>query len=237
MDDNKEIYTDDLKDLKEIAELFKSEIDRTYRLVEEFYATKKENKGIEAQDLRKFYEMAIVYLMRYLEIFNRDFFIKFFALRPEMMTKPQKSKKDQEKLIISYDDVLENYVHGDPLEEIPRIMAERMYNEIFSYEKMDFAIFIKKLLDDYLDLDFTNECKKRRLEFGILLQRYKKYRNVIVHGKDRLSLKDEKFSVMELEKLIIEYIRLVEELVYPNYFKKSEVKDTINFDVEDNDFF
>ena len=52
--------------------------------------------------MQKFYEMAIVYLMRYLEIFNRDFFIKLFTLKPEIMIIPQQSKKDQEKLIISY---------------------------------------------------------------------------------------------------------------------------------------
>lgn len=225
MDDDKEIYTDNLKDLKKVAELFKREINRTYKLVEVFYATQQENKEIESRDLQKFYEMAIVYLMRYLEIFNREFFIKFFFLSPEIMIKEQKSKKDQEKLVISYDEMLENYLHGDPYDEIPRAMAERMYNKIFNYEKMSFDNFIKKLLDDYLDLDFTSECKKRGLELGILLQRYKKYRNAIVHGKERLSLKDKKFSVMELETLIIEYIRLVEELVYPKYFKKLEGKD------------
>lgn len=37
MDDEKDIFTEDLKDLKEIAELFKGEINRTYRIVEEFY--------------------------------------------------------------------------------------------------------------------------------------------------------------------------------------------------------
>lgn len=179
--------------------------------------------------------MALVYLMRYLEIFNHDFFIKFFTLRPVTMTKPQKAKKDQEKLVISYDDVLENYVHGDPLEEIPRIMSEKMYNEIFSYEKMPYDKFIKKLLDDYLDLGFTSECKKGGFEFGITLQSYKKYRNAIVHGRERLSLKDKKFSIMELETLIIEYIRLVEELIYPNYFKKSEIQDSHYYDLDDID--
>ncbi len=174
--------------------------------------------------------------MRYLEIFNRDFFIKFFSLRPEIMNKPQKVKEDQKKLVISYDDVLENYVHGDYFNEIPRIMAERMYKKIFNYEKMPFDQFIKKLLDDYLDLGFTIESKKRGLEFGIILQSYKKYRNAIVHGKERLSLKDKKFSIMELENLIIEYIRLVEELIYPNYFKKPEVKSyTLDLDKDDLD--
>ncbi len=178
--------------------------------------------------------------MRYLEIFNRDFFIKFFSLRPEIMNRPQKAIKDQKKLVISYDDVLKNYAHGDYYEEIPRIMSEKMYNEIFSYEKMPYDKFIKKLLDDYLDLGFTIECKKRGLEFGSNLQNYKKYRNAIVHGKERLSLKDKKFSVMELENLIIEYIRLVEELIYPNFFKKPEITtyalDLDNYDLDRSDF-
>ena len=35
-----------------------------------------------------------------------------------------------------------------------------------------------------------------------------------------MSLKDKEYSVLELRDLIIEYIRLMEELLYPNYFKK-----------------
>ncbi len=245
MVDETEDYDSDSKDLKEIAELFKNEVNLTYRLVEELYTSKQDEKGLEEKDSQKFFEMALVYLMRYLEIFNREFFIKLLTLRPRIMMKTQKSTTDQKKLLISYEvskkdrkknkllisykEILEYLIHGDPDEFIPSLMAKKIYNEIFSYEKMGFEIFIKKLLDQHLDLDFTNESKNRNLEFGISLQNYKEYRNKIVHGKHRLSLKEKEFSVMELETLIIEYIRLVEELVYPKYFKKrlreSELKD------------
>jgi len=137
--------------------------------------------------------------------------------------------------MISYNEILELYVHGDPEEQIPRIMAEKMYKEIFSYDKMDFGLFIKKLLDDYLDINFSNECKRRNLEIGSTLQNYKRIRNAIIHGKDQLSLKIKEFSVMKLKNLIIEYIRLVEELMYPNYFKKPEVEEHFYFNLDDYD--
>ncbi|MFW9874946.1 MAG: hypothetical protein ACFFG0_17705 [Candidatus Thorarchaeota archaeon] len=225
MNEDNGIYSDDLKELKKIADIFKTEIERTYKLVEEFYSSLQDNEGIKAQDLEKLVEMAVVYLMRYIEIFNRDFFVEFFTLRPMMMVKSLDSKKDEGKLKISYYEILEDYIHGDPLDRVPRIMAEKMYNEIFSYEKFEFAQFIKKLLNDFLELDFSNECKIRRFDFSIALQNYKKFRNAIIHGNDKLGLRQNEYSAMELKTLIIEYIRLVEELIYPKYFKKPETKE------------
>ena len=223
MDDKNSFYINDIRSLKEIAENFKNEVLRFYALTEEIEFNIRGIENITKQDIEMFYEMALVYLIRYLELFNRDFFIAFFVLRPHIMLKPQHNKKDQEKLLLSYDNILETYIRGDPDDLIAKIMTERFYNEIFSYEKMPFNIFIKKLLDDYLELNFTNECKNRNLEFGDTLQNYKKYRNLIVHGNERLKFKGNKFSVSELNHLILEYIRLVEELIYPKYFKKPEI--------------
>lgn len=225
MVDDKNDYSLDLKSLRDIAELFKKEVNETYRLVEELYTISQEQSSFEERKYQQFFDMAMVYLMRYLEIFNRKFFIELLTLRPKIMMKSQKSEKDNSKLNLSYKEILKDLIHGDPFDEIPRIMAGRMYTKIFSYDRMNFDIFIKKLLDDYLELDFTNESIRRRLELKFSLQSYKKYRNSIVHGTEKFSLKEEneqKFSVMELETLIIEYIRLVEELVYPKYFKKPE---------------
>ena len=54
MDEDKEVYTDDLKDLKKIAEPFKIEINRTYKLVEEFYSIQHDKKELRFKICKNF---------------------------------------------------------------------------------------------------------------------------------------------------------------------------------------
>jgi len=83
--------------LKTIAEKFRDEIKRIDSVISEINLNLEEIKAIELIS-----RMGFVYLMTYLEAFNREYFIKFFSENPHIMAKPLKNKKDQKKLVMEY---------------------------------------------------------------------------------------------------------------------------------------
>ena len=202
--------------LKAIAEKFRNEINKTNSVIEEIYLEIKEKQASELIS-----KMGLVYLMTYLEGFNREFFIEFLSINPPLMAKDLKNKNDQKKLTLNYRDLI-GELHGYD-EDFTKNMAIKMYNEVFNYERMKIDMFISKFLDGFLELDFQNEIKNRSVEINVLKE-YREIRNSIVHYK-RIDYK-EVISFGKLQKAIIGYIFLVEELIYNHYYPK---KKPINF--------
>lgn len=195
--------------LKAIAEKYRNEISMTSSVIEEIYLKIKEKQANELIT-----KMGLVYLMTYLEGFNREFFIEFLSIIPHLMAKDLKNKKEQKKLTLNYKELIgELYGYDDGLS---KNMAIKMYNEVFNYERMKIDMFISKFLDGFLEIDFQNEIKNRKIDINVLKE-YREIRNAIVHHK-RIDYKG-KLSFTKLQNAILEYIFLVEELIYNHYFQ------------------
>lgn len=217
---------DEYKKLKSIAESFRNEIHRTSSVFDEVYLTLGEKKATK-EDIALIIKMGIVYLMTYLEGFNREYFIQFFVDNPFVMSKELKNKKDQEKLKMSYSEII------NPDDEwLLNQMAKKMYNEIFDYHRLSIKIFIKKFLDDYLELDFQNECQKRGIDI-LILQKYRDLRNAIVHYKELDIKEKDRISFSHCRDIILEYIILIEELTLNKYFLRTYDSPTL-FDLDDD---
>ena len=63
--------------LKAIAEKFRNEINKTNSVIEEIFLEIKEKQASEL-----IIKMGLVYLMTYLEGFNREFLIEFLSINP-----------------------------------------------------------------------------------------------------------------------------------------------------------
>lgn len=198
--------------LKAIAEKFRNEINKTNSVIEEIFLEIKEKQASEL-----IIKMGLVYLMTYLEGFNHEFFIEFLSINPPLMAKELKNKNDQKKLTLNFRDLIDE-LHGYD-EDFTKNMAIKMYNEVFSYERMKIDMFISKFLDGFLELDFQNESKNRNIEIKVLKE-YREIRNSIVHYK-RIDYK-EAISFEKLQKAILGYIYLAEELIYNHYYPKEQ---------------
>lgn len=195
--------------LKAIAEKYRNEISMTSSVIEEIYLKIKEKQANEL-----IIKMGLVYLMTYLEGFNREFFIEFLSIIPHLMAKDLKNKKEQKKLTLNYKELIGELYGYD--EDLPKNMAIKMYNEVFNYERMSIDAFVSKFLDGFLEIDFQNEIKNRKIDINVLKE-YREIRNAIVHHK-RIDYKG-KLSFTKLQNAILEYIFLAEELIYNHYFQ------------------
>ena len=198
--------------LKAIAEKFRNEINKTNSVIEEIFLEIKEKQASEL-----IIKMGLVYLMTYLEGFNREFFIEFLSIIPHLMAKDLKNKKEQKKLTMNFKELI-GELHGYD-DDLSKNMAFKMYEEVFNYERMKIDMFISKFLDGFLELDFQNESKNRNIEINVLKE-YREIRNSIVHYK-RIDYK-EAISFEKLQKAILGYIFLVEELIYNHYYPKEQ---------------
>lgn len=195
--------------LKAIAEKYRNEISMTSSVIEEIYLKIKEKQANEL-----IIKMGLVYLMTYLEGFNREFFIELLSIIPHLMAKDIKNKKEQKKLTLNYKELIGELYGYD--EDLPKNMAIKMYNEVFNYERMSIDAFVSKFLDGFLEIDFQNEIKNRKIDINVLKE-YREIRNAIVHHK-RIDYKG-KLSFTKLQNAILEYIFLAEELIYNHYFQ------------------
>ncbi len=202
-------------ELESIAEKFKNEISTTNSVIEEIYLKIEEKDSI---DLIK--KMGLVYLMTYLEAFNRKFFIKFLSINPPVMAKSLKNKKDQKKLTMEYKDIVYDFYDEEGF--LQKYMAKKMYNEVFDYYRLNIDVFISKFLDDFLELDFQNESQKRNIDIK-MLKEFRKIRNSIVHYKT-INLKEE-INFKKCHNTVMDYITLVEELIFNKYYPQQELVD------------
>ena len=163
--------------LKAIAEKFRNEIKRIDSVLSEIHLSLEEENSIELIS-----RMGFVYLMTYLEAFNREYFIKFFSDKPHVMAKPVKSPKDQKKLVMEYKDMIEE-IYGYEESDLAELMADKMYDKIFDYHKMGLNKFITKLLEEFLELDFHHENQKYGIDIE-MLKRFRDIRNSIIHDKE-----------------------------------------------------
>ena len=200
-------------DLKSIAEKFRNEINSTNSIIEEIYLKIEEKNAIDL-----ILKMGLVYLMTYLEAFNRDYFIKFLSINPSVMATQLKSKKEQERLKMDYIDIIEDIYDYNGI-TLYENMAKKLYNEIFDYYRLNIDIFISKFLDDFLELDFKIESQKRNIDINVL-KNYRDIRNSIVHYKS-LNIKED-MSFKNCLNVILDYITLVEELIYNKYYPERE---------------
>lgn len=148
--------------LKAIAEKFRDEIKRIDSVLSEIHLSLEEENAVELIS-----RMGFVYLMTYLEAFNREYFIKFFSDKPHIMAKPVKNKKDQKKLVMDYKDLIEE-IYGYEESDLTEKMAEKLYDKIFDYHSVDINTFITKLLEGFLELDFHRENQKYGIDIDML---------------------------------------------------------------------
>jgi len=94
-------------------------------------------------------------------------------------------------------------------------MAVKLYNEVFDYYTLDINTFISKLLEVFLELDFHNESQRHEIDIN-MLKRFRDIRNSIIHYKE-VNFKED-ISFRKCHNIIIEYITLVEELIYNKYY-------------------
>lgn len=196
--------------LKTIAEKFRDEIKRIDSVISEINLNLEEKRAIELIS-----RMGFVYLMTYLEAFNREFFTKFFSENPHIMAKSLNNKKDQKKLVMEYKDLVEE-IYGIE-SDLSEKMAVKLYNEVFNYYSLDINTFISKLLEGFLELDFHNESERHGIDINIL-KRFRDIRNSIIHYKE-IDFKED-ISFRKCHNIIIEYITLVEELIYNKYYSQ-----------------
>lgn len=169
--------------------------------------------------------MGIIYQLSYLEAFNHDFFRELFYSEPQgIISKSFRSKKDQEKLVMSFREIIEeDYAPNNKVILLVK-MAEKMYSEIFDYGAMPFPEFIKKLLDSFLELNFTKSAQEKNLNFE-KIQDFRDYRNEIVHRKsEKKEVQDKEFYNLELTELLINYINLIKELVISKFYKETSMR-------------
>ena len=195
--------------LKTIAEKFRDEIKRIDSVLSEIHLSLEEENAIELIS-----RMGLVYLMTYLEAFNREYFIKFFSDKPHIMAKQVENPKDQKKLVMEYKDLIEE-IYGYEESDLTEKMAEKLYDKIFDYHRVDINTFITKLLEGFLELDFHRENQKYGIDIE-MLKRFRAIRNSIIHYKEDNFKED--ISFRKCHNIIVKYISLVEELIYNKYY-------------------
>jgi len=210
------------KELEKIVKNYKINIGQVNELIEEIIIT----ENITEEYKVKLKEMGIIYQLSFLEAFNHDFFVELFSDQPYIIiAKEIKNIKDQEKLKLSFKQIIELNAHELLLEK----MAEKMYSEVFDFYKLGVTYFVRKLLDSFLELEFSRYARERGLSTDEL-QAFKNYRNKLVHRsiKERKPNNSIYLDNLKLKNLIIDYIDLIEELVSLKYYDEDRRREIIN---------